>query len=376
MVMMLLQRTPISWMVAELPLLLNPRVAQIIKWISGVAVTSVFYNTVTGATGDLSLQPGAGAVNGVVNKSMSAAIRAEDAFIVSVSVEGTLPPGMNSNIAPDGRVTNGVVAFSGTPSEIGSYPVSVTVTSWEEDSTYEGDPVFIDFEFSITAEGPEITQQPVSMVVPFGGTAELSVDVANGEGVTYRWQRNVGQSLEVFADIDGATASIYSVPNATPALEGAYRVIVTRNNQSETSNVVFLTVDETPTFATWQVREFEDPESEEAGPLENPDGDSFTNAFEFLFDLDPEMPETIQFPQVSQEKIDSADYVVFTFPPLIDFPDLMYAFETTEDLANGPWSELSHGFDGVIIETTGLDTVLKLPVNSPTYVRLKVDTGS
>ena len=90
--MLLLQRTPIPWLVAELPLLLNPRVAHILKWISSAAVTSAFYNSVTAATGDLSLQPGAGAVNGVVNESMSAAIRAEDARLSHFLAEALEQP--------------------------------------------------------------------------------------------------------------------------------------------------------------------------------------------------------------------------------------------------------------------------------------------
>jgi len=98
------------------------------------------------------------------------------------------------------------------------------------------------------------------------------------------------------------------------------------------------------------------------------------NAFEFLFDLDPQLPDSIQSPILSKEVIQGTDYVVFTFPALIDFPNLDYSFERTDDLQNGPWVQLLHTLDGVLIETDGNGTVLKLPSEEAAFIRMKVDT--
>ncbi|MDA1068499.1 MAG: hypothetical protein O3C43_18590 [Verrucomicrobia bacterium] len=373
--MLLLQRSPVPRMVADLQFSVGPRMVHIFKWIIGATVTSSLYQTVTGATGDLSVKPSPGAVVGFVNESMSIAIQAEDAYIVSVLLEGDLPPGVTSNIGSGGVVTNGVVAFSGFPSQVGQYPMKISVLSWEENSTYAGDPIFINFSFSITLEGPDVTKDPESIVVAVGTTAELSVEVANAEGTTFQWQRNVGTSLNDFADIQGATSSVYSVPNVMADSQGAYQVRVSKNGQTITTPFVFLTV-KAANFGTWQIREFGTATSEESQPLENPDKDSFSNAFEFLFDLDPESPDSIQSPVVSYETIGAIDYVVFSFPALIDYPNLNFNFEATNDLGDSnSWTELVDGIDGTIIDLTSESTVLKMPVGDQLYCRIKIDTG-
>ena len=369
---MLLQRTPIPWLVSELHLLLGPRMLHILKWVTGAGITSAFYNTVTGATGDLSAVGNTIAVEG---SNMQVAIRAEKAIPVTVRLDGDLPPGIISNISEDGHVFLGTIAFSGIATVAGSYPIRVTVLTWEDDSTYDGEPVSIRVDFDVTQEPPDIIEPPQSLVVPFGATAELSVIAADPEGSTYRWQRNVGASLKDFDDVDGAIDSVYSVPNATPELSGAYRVIVSKNNLTVTSNSVFMTVNQATDFDSWKNEEFAQPNSEEAQPLANLDGDSFSNAFEFLFDLDPLEPESLQVPKVSHEQIGKIDYVVFEFPPFISFSGLSYTFERASDLKNGPWTEMIHGMDNVIIETTQKGTVLKMPYESKVFCRLKIDTA-
>ena len=370
--MMLLQRTPIPWLVAELQFSMGPRMVHLLKWVAGAAVTSAFYNTVTGATGDLSTIGNTIVVEG---SNMQVAIRAEKAIPVTVRLEGDLPPGIISNISEDGHVFLGTIAFSGIATVAGSYPIRVTVLTWEDDSTYDGEPVSIRVDFNVTQELPDIIEPPQSLVVPFGATAELSVVAADPEGSTYQWQRNVGASLEDFDDVDGAINSVYSIPNATPELSGAYRVVVSKNNFTVTSNFVFLTVNQVTDFDSWKNEEFAQPNSEDAQPLANPDGDSFSNAFEFLFDLDPLEPESLQVPKVSHEQIGQVDYVVFEFPTFISFSGLSYTFERTSDLKNGPWTEMIHGIDDVIIETTQKGTVLKMPYESEVFCRLKMDTG-
>lgn len=370
--MMLLQRSPIQWLVAELQFSMAPRMVHVFKWIVGVGLTTAAYNTVTGATGELS---SVGNTTVVQGNSMALRIEAERAKINSINLVGELPEGLNSNIGEEGVVTFGVVQFQGAPTEIGEFDFVMTVLTWEDKSTYEGDPVSISFTINVTPEPPEITKAPQSIQVPLGGTAELTVEVDDPENTTYQWQRNVGFNLNQFSNLSGETEAVYRVENATPAVNGAYRVQVLKNGLTETSPSVFLTVSQEENFDSWQFEKFGDQSgSEYAQPGANPDKDAFVNAFEFLFDLDPQLPDSIQFPVLSKEVIQGTDYVVFTFPALIEFPNLDYSFEKTNGLQNGPWVQLLHALDGVLIETDENGTVLKLPSEEAAFIRMKVDT--
>ena len=73
--------------------------------------------------------------------------------------------------------------------------------------------------FLIAMPAPTITAPPVATAVTAGAPASLTV-LATGTGpLTYQWQRNG-------ADLPGATAATYTVPSASQANVGLYRVSV------------------------------------------------------------------------------------------------------------------------------------------------------
>jgi hypothetical protein len=373
-VMLLLQRSPIPRIVADLQFSVVPRMVHIFKWILGATVTSSLYQSVTGATGDLTA---IGNIKVVEGSTMIVAVQAYRAVPVTAKIVGDLPPGLNHDLGEDGTLSKfGVITISGIATTAGEYPITVTVLTWETIQEPAEQPErSISIAFEITLEGPDVTKDPESIVVAVGTTAELSVEVANAEGTTFQWQRNVGASLDDFANIQGATDSVYSVPNVMADSQGAYQVRVSKNGQTITTPFAFLTV-RAANFGTWQIREFGTATSDESQPLENPDKDSFPNAFEFLFDLDPESPDSIQSPVVSYETIGAIDYVVFSFPALIDYPNLNFNFESTNDLADdNPWTKLVDGIDGTIIDLTSESTVLKVPTSDQLYCRIRIDTG-
>ena len=84
--------------------------------------------------------------------------------------------------------------------------------------------------------GPAISEQPSGQTVRVGEDATFSV-VASGIGpFTYQWQRNG-------SDITGATASSYTLANATEADDGAsFRVVVSNSSGSVESNAAVLRV--------------------------------------------------------------------------------------------------------------------------------------
>ncbi len=370
--MVLLQPTPVLKMLADAQFSVGPKLVHMFKWVAGAVITSTTYNSVTAATGDLSVEPGPGAAVGVSGEYMVFAIAGEDASIVTYSLDGELPSGLAVVLS------GGVVTISGIPEATGVFPMKLSVLSWFNNPAYEPGSISINFNIQVTLEGPDITKSPQSAVVAVGSTAEFTVEVASEEGTTFQWQRNVGSSLSQFQNIVGATESTFSVVNVSTEDQGAFRVRVTRNGQTiiapdSLPQYVFLTVGDANSYDTWKNDNFAESSADETTPLENPDDDSFSNAFEFLFDLDPEKADSIQAPEVSRELIGGTDYVVFRYPSLIDYPDLNYRFEVSQDLKEGPWAQLTDQLDGTIIETASDATILKVPNVSQRYYRVHIE---
>lgn len=368
--MMLLQRSPVQWLVAELRFSMGSRVVHLFKWVAGAGITSAFYNTVTGATGDLSR---VGNTNAVEGSNVQVAVRAERAVPVTAEITGNLPPGLITNLGEGGSVPNGAIAIGGVATTAGDYPVTVTVLTWEALDEPTAQPErSIQINFEITLEPPEISKDPASIQVSLGGTAELSVEVEDPENTTFQWQKST--NLNNYDDIEGATESTFQIENVTAEDSAAYRVQVTKNDITRNSSFAFITVEAAPGYDSWKEQQFESPSSEEAQPGANPDYDVFTNAFEYLFGMDPEAANTVQAPVISREDIDGTEYVVFAFPALNDVPGLDYSFEKKIDFKNGLWFTLVHGLEGVLIETGPEGTVLKLPNEPEAYIRVKVNT--
>ena len=103
-------------------------------------------------------------------------------------------------------------------------------------------------QFLTPAEGlPKIVSQPVNNIQRGGQPASFWVAAAGSAPLRYQWQKNG-------ADIPGATDNWYTGPPATTADNGAaYRVVVSNDAGSASSNPVTLTVlapPEGPTMMT------------------------------------------------------------------------------------------------------------------------------
>lgn len=90
-------------------------------------------------------------------------------------------------------------------------------------------------------QGPAITEQPASIAVTTGGTAEFTVGVEVADGVTYQWRKDG-------VDLSGATAATLTLSGVTEADEGDYDVVVTNPGGSATSQAATLTVYALPTL--------------------------------------------------------------------------------------------------------------------------------
>ncbi|HEX7628175.1 MAG TPA: immunoglobulin domain-containing protein, partial [Candidatus Methanoperedens sp.] len=90
--------------------------------------------------------------------------------------------------------------------------------------------------FNDNTIAPGITTQPSSQTVNEGQTATFNVVATGTAPLTYQWQKNG-------TNIPGATSSSYTTPRTVPTDNGIkYRVVVTNNIGSITSNEVYLTV--------------------------------------------------------------------------------------------------------------------------------------
>jgi len=83
-------------------------------------------------------------------------------------------------------------------------------------------------------QAPVITAQPVSVSAFEGQSATFGVSVAGASPLSYQWQFNGN-------DIAGANSPTYTIPTASSATAGAYRVVISNAHGSDTSQPATLT---------------------------------------------------------------------------------------------------------------------------------------
>ena len=99
--------------------------------------------------------------------------------------------------------------------------------------------------------GPILARQPESLRVAVGDPATFRVAVNDNGPFQYQWQRR-DAGATTFTDIAGATSDVYTLEPTTAAdTDAAFRVLVSFEGESTTSNAATLTVvDAAPPLAT------------------------------------------------------------------------------------------------------------------------------
>ena len=128
---------------------------------------------------------------------------------------------------------------------VGTVAVRVGATMLNAYGTTGAQSFFVDafdLEQILPPGSPDITNQPAATTAPLGGTATFSVGISNPSGATYQWQRE-GVDLTNSASISGATNATLVITGASTSNVGHYRVKVTNNIGTVTSQTVPLALD-------------------------------------------------------------------------------------------------------------------------------------
>ena len=155
----------------------------------------------------------------------------------AATVTGSSNTGVSWSITPSNSGSISAAGLYTAPASITSQQtVTVTATSLA-DGTKSGTA-----SVTLNVPGlPSITQQPQSVTVIAGQTADFSV-TASGIGLIYQWQSKP-PGATTFGNIAGATTNAYTTPVTTQANDGTqFRCVVTNSQGSVPSNAAVLTV--------------------------------------------------------------------------------------------------------------------------------------
>jgi hypothetical protein len=165
-------------------------------------------------------------------------------FAKSWDVTNTLPPGItvqgatlvgNLWVIDDATAANGILTISGTPTQTGSY--KITIEAWQN-TDLSGSVTSGTTTIAVSApvgSVATITAQPQSLTVDAGSNATLSVTASSTGNITYQWYKNG-------SPITGATGASVTITAAQVTDGGTYTVIVTNSGGSVTSQAATLTV--------------------------------------------------------------------------------------------------------------------------------------
>jgi hypothetical protein len=154
----------------------------------------------------------------------------------SFTVSGTLPPGLSFIPAPlNGVLRTGTPAISGTPTQAGTYSISVRGIGVGGQGPLE--PIQFVIAPASTATPPVITSQPVPQSVAAGATVVFRVVATGSSSLTYQWRKDD-------RNLAGATSATLVLSGAAVADEGVYSVAVNNAGAVTTSSPVPLTVTE------------------------------------------------------------------------------------------------------------------------------------
>lgn len=149
---------------------------------------------------------------------------------------GSLPPGLSFIPAPvGGTIRSGTPAIAGTPSQAGTFSVSVQGFNAEGLTNNVSQQILFQIGGGTTNSPPSISAQPQSQTVTVGGSAVFSVAASGQPAPSYQWRKNG-------VNIVNAIAAALSLTSVQAGDAGTYSVVITNAAGAVTSSAVTLTV--------------------------------------------------------------------------------------------------------------------------------------
>lgn len=173
---------------------------------------------------------------------------------------------------------------------------------------------------------------PQSTSIAVGGSTTLTAETFSRSTVTYQWFRN-----NIL--LENETDSTLAITNAEEEDFGNYTVRATNASGFTVSEVASVTPNIYPSaeYATW-ANGITWANTEASLPLADADSDNLSNLYEYLFDLDPLLPDAT-LPNIMSIEAGDGE-VVFSFAPVRIDPSLTIVIETSDNLSS--WQNATH----------------------------------
>lgn len=251
MLVLLLQRTPVLRLFAQV----NPgvvfRSGQVLRALVPAAIVTGGVNTLTGATKFTANPVSPASATSGTSFTMAFAVTGAPSTPHSYYINGPLPAGLSvpgATVSGTNRTLNATTGtISGTPTESGSF--SVSIRAYEKANlTGEKGPIYT-YTINVTGaatSGPSFGTQPATQTVTAGGTATFTVTVTGSPTPTLQWRKN-GTNLA------GKTSATLTISNVSSADAGNYDCRAISSAGTATSSVATLTVNAAaagPSFTT------------------------------------------------------------------------------------------------------------------------------
>lgn len=164
----------------------------------------------------------------------SQTVNAGQPLVLSATVSGAPTPSYQwykGTTAIPGATSPTYTIPATTPADAGTYFLKATNSSGARDSSVA--------TIAIHTEAPAVVTPPQPVTVDVGGTINLTVAASGYPAPTYQWFKDSGTG---FVAIPSAVGATYSIPAATTPDAGTYRVQLTNDSGTATSESALVTV--------------------------------------------------------------------------------------------------------------------------------------
>ena len=236
--MFVMQRTPVLRTIITTEFTLHATAGTVLKGMIASAAAMGTVHTLAGAT-ELNAGSGGNPVQGAVGESFAGGFSVTGAPAVAGSyrITGTVPAGLTITGIDAQTVNNSVVTITGTPTQSGTFPLSVTAWKGANRTGQGGSPTFTYTIEVAAAQGtaPAISAQPQTQTTDEGQSVTFSVTASGDPAPTFQWRKDG-------AEVTGATSSTFSISSVATNDAGAYTVVISNASGNVTSASATLTV--------------------------------------------------------------------------------------------------------------------------------------